>query len=276
MFYDTESGQSFDKLRREWSLRFFFMQLFKKPVVFWSIGIDLTHENLRKVSWWFTYQKAKLSVRDIHSQKPLNDIGVTVERIWDPVFLWNPSVRNSLPVSPLEIPVRRVGIALRSGYLQDESENVERIVRYLQAHGFEVIFLSHSFHPTHILCNDYEIFRSDADRFHIAITKNMQETLDLYPTLDFVISMRLHANILSVVHGIPFYALSYGNKTRSLLQELELSFIQDAKYFLFSTFRTQFWELIEAREDAEFAITAKSDILRTEISTSLESLFYGY
>ncbi len=104
----------------------------------------------------------------------------------------------------------------------------------------------------------------------------MQETLDLYPTLDFVISMRLHANILSVVHGIPFYALSYGNKTRSLLQELELSFIQDAKYFLFSTFRTQFWELIEAREDAEFAITAKSDILRTEISTSLESLFYGY
>lgn len=63
--------------------------------------------------------------------------------------------------------------------------------------------------------------------------KTMQETLDLYPSLDFVISMRLHANILSVVHGTSFYSISYGNKTRALLQELELSFIQDAKISVF-------------------------------------------
>ena len=150
------------------------------------------------------------------------------------------------------------------------------MVRYLQAHGFEVIFLSHSFHPTNILNNDQEVFQSSSERFHVAITKSMRETLDLYPTLDFVIGMRLHANILSVVHGIPFYSISYGNKTRAMLQELELSFIQDAKSFLFTTFRTQFWQLIEAEQDAEFAISAKYDTIRTEITNSLELLFYGY
>lgn len=276
IFYDTEFGQSFDTLRRTWSLRFFCMQLFKKPVVFWSIGIDLSNEHLRQVSWWFTYKKAKLSVRDPYSQKLLGDIGVPSERIMDPVFLWDPPVRKTVRNSGLETPNKRIGIALRSGYLQDEAENIERIVRYLQAHGFEVIFLSHSFHPTNILSNDQEIFQADAERFHVAITKNMRETLDLYPTLDFVIGMRLHANILSIVHGIPFYSISYGNKTRAILQELELSFIQDAKNFLFSTFRTQFWQLIEAERDAEFAINAKYDTIRTEITTSLETFFYGY
>jgi len=192
------------------------------------------------------------------------------------VFLWNPTKPLLSKPSIPETSGKRVGIALRSGYLQDEAENIERIVRYLQAHGFEVIFLSHSFHPTNILCHDQEVFQSDADRFHVASTKTMQETLDLYPTLDFVISMRLHANILSVVHGIPFYSISYGNKTRVLLQELELSFIQDAKHFQFSLFRTQFWQLIEAEEDAEFAIKTKYDTIQKEITTSLESLFYGY
>jgi len=276
IFYDTESGQSFDKLRREWGLRFFFIQLFRKSVVFWSIGIDLTHQHLREVSWWFTYQRARVSVRETYSQGLLSEIGVTAERISDPVFLWNPPIRKIQKNSGLEIPSKRVGISLRTGYLQDESENIERIVRYLQAHGFEVIFLSHSFHPKNTLCNDFEMYRADAERFHVAITSNMQETLNLYPTLDFVISMRLHANILSVVHGIPFYAISYGNKTRAILQELELSFIQDAKQFQFSTFRTQFWQLIEAQQDAEFAINAKSDTMRTDISTSLQSLFHGY
>lgn len=74
IFYDTESGQSFDKLRREWSLRFFFLQLFRKPVVFWSIGIDLSHQHLKAVSWWFTYQRARVSVREAYSQGLLNDI----------------------------------------------------------------------------------------------------------------------------------------------------------------------------------------------------------
>lgn len=276
MFYDTESGQSFDKLRREWGLRFFFMQLFRKPVAFWSVGIDLSHEHLRQASWWFTYQKARISVRDGYSRKLMSDIGVTAEIIRDPVFLWEPPVRKPpRPPSP-EVPVMRVGISLRSGYLPDEAANVERIVRCLQAYGLEVIFLSQSFHPTNAACNDFEAFRADAERFRVAITRNMRETLDRYPTLDFVIGMRLHANILAVTHGIPFYTVSYGNKTRAILRELELSFIQDARHFRFSTFRTQFRQLMESREGAEFAIGAKSDILRTDISNTLESFFHGY
>lgn len=114
IFYDTEFGQSFDTLRRTWGLRFFWMQLFKKPVVFWSVGIDLSEEHLREVSWWFTYKKAKMSVRDPYSRKLLDHIGVSTELIMDPVFLWEPKRRKSPQNSRVEISKKRIGIALRS------------------------------------------------------------------------------------------------------------------------------------------------------------------
>ena len=114
IFYDTEHGQSFDTLRRTWGLRFFCMQLFKKPVLFWSVGIDLSEEHLREVSWWFTYKKAKVSVRDPYSRKLLGNIGVSTVLIMDPAFLWEPAMRKSLKNSHPEISKKRIGIALRS------------------------------------------------------------------------------------------------------------------------------------------------------------------
>jgi polysaccharide pyruvyl transferase WcaK-like protein len=52
-----------------------------------------------------------------------------------------------------------------------------------------------------------------AQKYNIKQTKNIQETLTLYPELDYVIAGRLHASILSTVHAIPHIILSYSRKT---------------------------------------------------------------
>jgi polysaccharide pyruvyl transferase WcaK-like protein len=271
LFYDTEEGQAFASQKFGWGIRFFWMQFFRKPVIFWSVGLDLSHAHLREVSWWFTYKRARVSVRDAFSEHLLAGIGVGASVIPDPVFLREPS-----PKVPKD-PVRklRIGLALRSGYLEKESYTIELMVRHLQARGFEPIFLSHSIHTSNPLCNDVGAFEPLARSLHVAITHSLEETLSVYPTLDAMISMRLHASILSVVEGIPFYALSYGQKTRSILQALELSFIQDARSFNLPIFKTQLEELLDAKDMAEFAIRSKSATIKEQIHKELDILFHG-
>lgn len=53
LFYDTEAGQSFVKQRREWSLRIGVAQLFAKKILYWAISVDLTHDHLVSIAWWF-------------------------------------------------------------------------------------------------------------------------------------------------------------------------------------------------------------------------------
>ena len=85
--------------------------------------------------------------------------------------------------------------------------------------------------------------------------------------------MRLHAAILAVDYEIPFYAISYGRKTRAILEELELSYIQDAETFHLGRFFADFEHLVEVRADAVLAIRAKSTIIRTNISHTLDRVF---
>lgn len=53
-------------------------------------------------------------------------------------------------------------------------------------------------------------------------TKNITQTLDMFPFLHAVIGMRLHAGILSCVHEIPYIPISYGPKTDQLIDMLDL------------------------------------------------------
>jgi polysaccharide pyruvyl transferase WcaK-like protein len=41
------------------------------------------------------------------------------------------------------------------------------------------------------------------------ITKNITQTLDVYPFLYAIVGMRLHAGILACVHHIPYIPISY-------------------------------------------------------------------
>ena len=107
LFYDGEVGQLFMSQKWGWGLRLFFIQLFRKKLFYWSIGVDLTLPHLRSVSWWFTYARAIVTVRESYSQALLGTIGVDASVIPDPVFLYTPES------SIVPIDSNRVGIALR-------------------------------------------------------------------------------------------------------------------------------------------------------------------
>jgi polysaccharide pyruvyl transferase WcaK-like protein len=267
LFYDSEAGQSFGGQKWSWGIRLFFIQFFRKQLLYWSIWLDLTLPHLRTVSWWFTYQKAVVTVREGYSQALLESIGVVAQVIPDPVFLHVPQNSATSTV------INRVGIALRPGYL--DTETITSLVRGLQSRRYEVVLLTHSLHPDAWETNDFSLAPL-AEELGVPICETLDETIALYPTLYAVVSMRLHASILCVCYGIPFYAISYGRKTRSILEELGLSYIQDAQSFHLGRFFADFESLMEAHERAVLAIKEKSGTIRINILSRLDRVFSHY
>jgi polysaccharide pyruvyl transferase WcaK-like protein len=219
---------------------------------------------LRSIAWWFTYTRATVTVREGYSQVLLTTIGVDALVIPDPVFL-------HIPKNPLTSPpAHRVGIALRPGYL--DNETITSLVRGLQSRRYEVVLLTHSLHPDATETNDLSLSPLAAD-LGVAICQTLEETIALYPTLQGIVSMRLHASILAVCYAIPFYAISYGVKTRSILEELGLSYIQDSKSFHLGRFFADFESLMAAHDVAVLAIRDKSDTIRTDSISRLNRAF---
>ncbi len=134
------------------------------------------------------------------------------------------------------------------------------------------MFLTHSTHPDNSSTSDLS-YAPLAQSLGVVVTQDILETEALYPSLTAIVSMRLHAAILAVDYEIPFYAISYGRKTRAVLEELELSFIQDAESFHHGRFFADFERLLESRTDAVLAIRAKSATMRHNITQTLTRVF---
>lgn len=269
LFYDNEAGQSWKKQLLEWKLRIVAAKFFRTIVFFWGIGIDVSRENRAAFARLFAGKRTVVSVRDRESEKFIESIGQEVHRVRDPVFTleYPESIRHK--TRP------KVGLALRAGYMPNEPENIEKIIRFLQSEGFEPVFLTHSFHPTNALTNDAVSFARIADELQVHTTQTMDETFALYRDLTFVISMRLHASILSVVAGIPFYAISYAKKTDEILRDVGTSYVQRASTFDPEIFKTQFRELIQTRETQQFALIHKYDTIKANTLESYNFLFDG-
>lgn len=49
LIYDNEEGQSFDLLLLQWHLRVWIAKLWRKPIVYWSLGIHIKRGNEAKI-----------------------------------------------------------------------------------------------------------------------------------------------------------------------------------------------------------------------------------
>ncbi len=145
----------------------------------------------------------------------------------------------------------------------------------MQSEGFEPVFLTHSFHPSLGITNDAASFAAIAEKLSVHTTDSMDETFEMYKHLQFVISMRLHASILSVVSHVPFYAISYAKKTDEILADVGASYVQRANTFDFEIFKKQFAELIASREAQQFALVGKYDTIKANTIESYNLLFDG-
>lgn len=238
--------------------------------MYWSLGIHLKKDNEKSILPLFQGARIHVSVRDAESKKTLESIGVKSLLLRDPVLSYDPEI-------PKLLVKRRpkVGLSFRAGFLQDELENIGKIIAFLIAHGYEPILLNHSFHLDNPATNDDAFLADLREKYQLHSTRTIQETLECYKDLEFVIGMRLHSLILSFVHAIPFFAISYGKKTDEFIRGINYDYSLAARVFDMEIFKKRFMELEKGKNEQKFALSAKNDTIKREIHITTNTFFDG-
>ena len=251
-----------------WAFRVALARLFKKRVVYFALGINLHKPYKKLLSLLFKGKHIFCSVRDKKSQQTLTQHNIEAALVEDSVFLYEKQeLHNIVSTRP------KVGISLRHGYLPHEQENMHNIIAYLQNKGYDVVFISHSFHASDALANDYLLAKKLFPE--CAITKTLQETLDIYPSLSYVVGMRLHSMILSFVHAIPFIGLSYSKKTNEFFSIINSNFLISTQNFSFQDFCELFEKLENDADSTKFAFIQKSGKIKGQLLHTLNAFFDG-
>lgn len=87
--------------------------------------------------------------------------------------------------------------------------------------------------------------------------------------------MRLHSLILSLVHKIPFLAISYSEKTGAFLRNIDHHFSIKASVFDMETFEKLFLELEQQKSTQIFALGTKYDTIKGEMQFTTNIFFDG-
>lgn len=288
----------------QWKLRILIAKLFWKKIFWLAVGISYPQEKLKDLKFLFSGKKTYVSVRDKSSQKLLEKIGIKATLLSDPVFSFSPVISNLIGnlenkknvISNFdkynedscfhrndnevfcvkEDEKKLIWISLRKGYLKDEIENIKQLILFLSKKWYEIVFISHSIHQDDKLADDYVFVKDITKTYWIRVTKTIEETLEIYPNLNFVIGMRFHSMILSIIYNIPFIALSYWVKTQELLKEFSHeNFSIDPKNFCFEDFIRKFEELEKQENEVKFALKSKYDIIKSDFYLNYNNFFDG-
>jgi len=228
IFFDSETGSN---PLPQWKFRTKICRLFRTPYEIYRVSIDITQKkNYPTIQQIFQYA-VKVSVRDFHSRMFLKkEFTIGSWQYIDPVFFdadipkseniyvkkieaqkWNTSI-----LQWIELDNKIVGIAFRSGFLKNEIQSIEEIIRFITQKWGKILFLPHSFHEENPKANDFVFLQDFCKNDRIRITNNMQETYEIYTQrkIDICLSMRLHSGILCQVYGIPFVSIEYAKKSK--------------------------------------------------------------
>lgn len=75
-----------------WVFRMKWIRFFRKKVLFFAVGIDVSSEiGLKKIQKIFLGKKMEVTVRDRESSCVLQEVGIKSEIVQDPVFHDNPT-----------------------------------------------------------------------------------------------------------------------------------------------------------------------------------------
>ncbi len=246
LFFDNEVWNKKNPLNL-WIFRMKFFNFFLKKIYFFRVWLSIKkQDSFIKIYKIFSAKRKIIEVRDFYSKKVLDDLWIeNVVIKYDPVFFDNwediESILNKKvsikkifknfklnDLKWIDFKNKKVGIAVRSGYLSKDLEleilMIREIVEFLQKSWVMVVFLPHSFSKQDILSNDFEWMKLIASKLKgIEIAWNIQDTYDFYKNkkIDIVLAQRLHSIILSQVYEIPFIWISYSKKTSELLNKLK-------------------------------------------------------
>ena len=269
LIYESEVQSSSSPIM-QWKFRVFLAKFFRKKIVYLSVWINTS--NPKKIKYLFTGKKTKVSVRDKKSQQILDKIWIKSIILTDPVFNLKPENKTKIPLSSERRGAGgEVWISLRKWYLKNEQDFIKQIILYLSKAWYKIVFLSHSIHQKDPLANDYLFLKDIAKKYNIEITGSISDTLKAYKKLDYVIGMRFHSLVLSIVYNIPFLALSYWQKTEELLLDFDYKFKLNSRELEFEDFIKKFSDLTQANNSL-FDFWAKIDKIRQDYKVNITKL----
>ncbi len=198
-----------------------------KEVIIFAQGIGPINSFLGRFLTRMLLKKAKyITVRDEKSLNLLKKWGLSPDLVSDPV--WNLEIKE-------KVNMNRVGIQLRSWkalsqkYITKLAESIARNFadKELYIYSFQdALDLD--------LCKNFEAQLKLANpniKTKLINKLTIDETIQSFSNLDYLIGMRYHACLLALKYGIPVLALSYDEKVEKIAKKFALpcSFLNESE-----------------------------------------------
>jgi polysaccharide pyruvyl transferase WcaK-like protein len=266
IIFDNEPGVSFLKLLYQWFLRIKLARISGTTLLFWGISLEVEQiQNKMRLKKLFKLGDYIL-VRDKRSKWLLDALELPSTEVDDIVFQYTP------PQIEKKTEKRRVGISVRGGFLGESEKHIPEIYEFLQNEGYEPVFIIHTSEGADEQNDSLYIKRIMTGKTY-NVSKTIEQSLSLYPTLYAMIGMRYHATVLSCVHEIPCIPIAYGPKSSELIQELELEHLSIEPNMLnFEIFQNMWHTLVSDYEKEQQHMKNKHVTIRTRLISTLETL----
>lgn len=197
----------------------------KNEVIIFAQGIGPINNPIGRLLTKILLKKCKyITVRDEKSLFRLRGWDLKPELVSDPVW--------SLPVGN-RMPEGRVGVQLRSWKNLSRSY-LSKLAKNVVSNFSDKDIYIYSFQDALDLevCKNFEaelkLLKPDINT-QILNRLSIDETIESFSHLDFLVGMRYHACLLALKYGIPTLALSYDEKVEKIAKRFDLpcSFLQD-------------------------------------------------
>jgi polysaccharide pyruvyl transferase CsaB len=241
LFISGGGGLLQDSTGKGWSILYYLgliliAKIVKVPVMIYAQGIGPINKKINKLLIKWILNKVKLiTVRDNHSKKLLNNLGVSVPSIYvnsDPVFLLKKKNINHIIDSHPYIkklfnaddrPLIGVSVREYKSNGSDSKRIFAQAADYLiENYQAKIIFLPFQFDED--VHNSEEILSLMKNQADVLKTKlEPEELLSVLSRLSLVIGVRLHSIIFSSMANIPFVAFNYDPKVKYFVEDLGLS-----------------------------------------------------
>ena len=187
-------------------------KIFRKKVMLYAQGIGPLNKDLSRflVRWWINSMDL-ITLREERSLLLLRDLGVYESKVKitaDPVLGLTPR----LVVTPREKSKLSIGLVLRqdSDKLRSVKTWCDILIAINNAHNVKLCLLPFQ-HP-HDVRLSQAIKENMKTKVELKVWQDLNDIISFYDDVDAIVSMRLHALILSVVCGKPMLGLNYDPK----------------------------------------------------------------
>ena len=241
LFISGGGGLLQDSTGKGWSILYYLgliliAKIVKVPVMIYAQGIGPINKKTNKLLIKWILNKVKLiTVRDNHSKKLLNNLGVSVPSIYvnsDPVFLLkkknidhiidsHPYIKKLFNADDRPL----IGVSVRE-YKSNGSDSKRMFAQaadyLIENYQAKIIFLPFQFDED--VHNSEEILSLMKNQADVLKTKlEPEELLSVLSRLSLVVGVRLHSIIFSSMANIPFVAFNYDPKVKYFVEDLGLS-----------------------------------------------------